>query len=142
MAHELSQKATPNTPLNADMRVIGVCVLLAVAADASSLTKLALRSEAEAVLKLRGGKKAPPPPPTPLIQIPGLPEGFPGEVGSAATVGGILGFCVGKAAKSAAQGVAVALGACAAAGALLSNMGYVTVHVSERTEPRFVRRPS
>ena len=126
------------------MRVIGVCVLLAVATvtDASSLTKLALRSEAEAVLKLRGGKKAPPPPPAPLIQIPGLPEGFPGPLGGAASVGGILGFCVGKAAKSAAQGVAVALGACAAAGALLSNMGYVTVHVSERTEPRFVRRPS
>ena len=43
------------------------------------------------LLTLRGGGKAAPPPP-PMIS---LPEGF-GDIGGAAGIGSILGFCAGK----------------------------------------------
>ena len=74
------------------------------------------------VLKLRGGKKAPEP--SPFL---GLAEGLP-ATGGAAGIGGIMGFCSGKAAKTAAEGVAVAVGVACGGLALLSKQGYIVIN--------------
>jgi len=59
-----------------------------------------------------------------------LPEGL-SALGGATTVGGIAGYCSGKAALAATQAVSVAVGAAVAFVALLNKFGYVTVNYTK-----------
>jgi hypothetical protein len=79
--------------------------------EAGPLPTLVHSPRAASVLKLRGGKATTPP------AAPVLPDAVK-ALGGAATLGSVLGYCSGAAARTAAQGVTVAVG-CATGSVLL-----------------------
>jgi len=74
------------------------------------------------LLRLRGGKAKPAPPP-PSFKVK--------SNAAAASVGGLLGYCTGKAARSASNAAAVSVGACIALLGALNSRGYLTMNYTK-----------
>jgi len=106
----------PRSAASRSLVLLLASVPLADAAVLSPLTVSSREAKVGMAIKLRGGS-------APAL----LPEGFP-SLGGAAGIGGILGYCSGKAARTAADGVAVAVGAATVCAALLTQAGYITVN--------------
>jgi len=92
--------------------------------EAGPLPTLVHSPRAASVLKLRGGKATTPP------AAPVLPDAVK-ALGGAATLGSVLGYCSGAAARTAAQGVTVAVGCATGFVLLLNKFGYVTINYTK-----------